>query len=93
MNHLKEKLQIKLDDLRKKRRAFLKATRPASWEFQVATWFGSGLLIPAPGTWGTFGGALFGLLLLAATSPLVTFGVGCLLTSIGYLATRKIESR
>lgn len=93
MNQIFDKLKTKLDDLRQKRRTFLKSTRSASWEFQVATWFGAGLLIPAPGTWGTLGGLLFGLLLLAATSPLVTFIIACLLTGLGYLATKKIESR
>ena len=34
---------------------------PATW---VATWFGCGLMRPAPGTWGTLGGLPVGLILL-----------------------------
>ncbi len=46
----------------------------------VATWFGSGLLKPAPGTWGTAGG------LILAVPLLYFFGViGLLLTCLGLL--------
>lgn len=34
---------------------------PATW---VATWFGCGLMQPAPGTWGTLGALPFGIILL-----------------------------
>lgn len=34
---------------------------PATW---VATWFGCGLLKPAPGTWGTLGALPFGIVFL-----------------------------
>ncbi len=34
---------------------------PATW---VATWFGCGLMRPAPGTWGTLGALPLGLILL-----------------------------
>lgn len=34
---------------------------PATW---VATWFGSGLIQPAPGTWGTLAALPFGIALL-----------------------------
>lgn len=35
---------------------------PAIW---LATWFGCGLMRPAPGTWGTIGALPFGILLFA----------------------------
>lgn len=38
---------------------------PATW---VATWFGCGLMRPAPGTWGTLGGLPLGLILLTLGS-------------------------
>lgn len=34
---------------------------PATW---AATWFGCGLIQPAPGTWGTLGGLPFGIIIL-----------------------------
>jgi phosphatidylglycerophosphatase A len=34
---------------------------PATW---VATWFGTGLMKPAPGTWGTLGALPFGIVLM-----------------------------
>ena len=34
---------------------------PATW---VATWFGTGLMQPGPGTWGTIGALPFGIILM-----------------------------
>lgn len=53
----------------------------------LATGFGSGLISPAPGTWGTLAGLLFAIFLWNLTaSPLfflglslVSFGLGCYL--------------
>lgn len=39
---------------------------PATW---VATWFGCGLMRPAPGTWGTLGAMPFGILILFFGGP------------------------
>lgn len=90
---LSDKISAKISLLKDRRKSFIRQARPASWEFQIATWFGSGLLIPAPGTWGTLGGLLFGILLLSATSALVTGLVALALLAIGLLATRRIEER
>lgn len=46
-----------------KRSNFLASVSWTSPHGLLATWFGFGLLVPAPGTWGTLGGLLFGLLL------------------------------
>ena len=54
-----------------------------SWERLIATWFGAGLLRPAPGTWGTLAALPFawalhllgGFWLLAAATAAV-FGLG-----------------
>ncbi len=40
----------------------LNFSSPALW---LATWFGCGLMRPAPGTWGTLGGLPIGLILMA----------------------------
>ena len=88
-----QKLKTKIEKQRVSRAAFLEATQTTSWEFQLTTWFGSGLMIPAPGTWGTLGGALFGILLLATMSPLVVLIMAILLTIVGWIATQKVESQ
>ncbi|MDD3021511.1 MAG: phosphatidylglycerophosphatase A [Alphaproteobacteria bacterium] len=93
MSTLKEKLKQKISEKSEQRRHFIKGTRPTSIEFQIATWFGSGLIIPAPGTWGTVGGFVFGCLLMAATTPVITFLMAIALTIVGYFAIRKIEGR
>ena len=38
-------------------------TKPWAW---LATWFGCGLALPAPGTWGTIGGIPFAVFLMLA---------------------------
>jgi len=91
MPSLKEKFISKYETVRENRAVFISRLNVTSPEFQIATWFGSGLIIPAPGTWGTVGGALFGLVLMYLTSPLVTTLVAIILTAIGYWAIRKIE--
>jgi phosphatidylglycerophosphatase A len=52
------KLRLHDPDLIKK----LDFKNPATW---IATWFGCGLMRPAPGTWGTLGALPFGLIFLA----------------------------
>lgn len=63
-------------------------TLPASLPFRhpvslLCTWFGAGLLLPAPGTWGTLAAFPFAIAIAYAGGPwlltlasLVTFGVG-----------------
>ncbi|MBX3503879.1 MAG: phosphatidylglycerophosphatase A [Parvibaculum sp.] len=46
----------------------LRLHQPAAW---LATWFGSGLLRPAPGTWGTLAAIPFALGLYYAGGPLL----------------------
>lgn len=87
------KLKIKTEKAKIQRTKFIGDVKNTSPEFQIATWFGSGLIVPASGTWGTVGGAIFAIILMATTSSLITFLVACFLTLIGYWATKKIESQ
>ncbi|MBN8526102.1 MAG: phosphatidylglycerophosphatase A [Planctomycetes bacterium] len=41
------------------------ATAAAGWRVHVCTWFGAGLLRPAPGTWGSLAAAVLAYALLA----------------------------
>lgn len=91
MPSLKEKFVAKYEAVKENRTIFLSRLNITSPEFQIATWFGSGLIIPAPGTWGTVGGALFGVALMLLTTPLITTLVAAILTAIGYWAICKIE--
>lgn len=61
---------------------------PATW---VATWFGLGLMHPAPGTWGTLGGIPIGLILLALGGKLALAVGIVLVTLLGLWAARKFE--
>lgn len=45
------------------------AAAPGGWRILVCTWFGAGLLRPAPGTWGSIAAALPALALLLAVEP------------------------
>lgn len=61
---------------------------PATW---VATWFGCGLIHPAPGTWGTLGGLPLGLVLLLFGGKYALI-VGIILVTIaGLWAARRFE--
>ena len=55
-----------------------------SWTYWVAVGFGSGLLRPAPGTWGSLWGFLTGFLLLSNMAPslFVWFWVGMFLLGV-----------
>lgn len=72
---------------------FVAALNPKSFDFQIATWFGSGLIIPAPGTWGTLGGLLFGIPLLILTNQLVVFITAIALFFIGLKSVERIEKK
>ncbi len=63
---------------------------PATW---IATWFGCGLMRPAPGTWGSLGALPFGILILAFGSPALLAIAAILLFFIGILATKVILTR
>lgn len=57
----------------------------------LATWFGFGLINPAPGTWGSLGALPFGLLLFKLTG-LWGLVVGIIVvTLIGYWAADRFE--
>ena len=61
---------------------------PAVW---LATWFGCGLLKPAPGTWGTLGALPVGILLVMFTGlPGLLIGT-VIISVIGYWASGVFE--
>jgi len=61
---------------------------PATW---VATWFGCGLMHPAPGTWGTLGALPVGLLLMVFGGiPALILGL-IIVIPVGLWATGKFE--
>ena len=61
---------------------------PETW---VATWFGCGLMQPAPGTWGTLGGLPIALILLAVGGKIgLVIGI-TFITLIGLWACKKFE--
>ncbi|MBL8639394.1 MAG: phosphatidylglycerophosphatase A [Alphaproteobacteria bacterium] len=60
------------------RSEFLSKVNPFSPAAMVATWFGCGLLLPGPGTWGTVGGFL-SLGLVHLISNFYPWGVGIFL--------------
>lgn len=62
---------------------------PAVW---LATWFGCGLMRPAPGTWGTLGALPIGLILLAFGGPLLLIPAIAAVTWVGIGAANKFES-
>ncbi len=63
---------------------------PAIW---LATWFGCGLMKPAPGTWGTLGGLPFGILIYAAGGWIALLAAVIVLSLIGYWAAEKFEEQ
>lgn len=61
---------------------------PATW---IATWFGCGLMRPAPGTWGTLGALPVGLILLALGGK-ITLLIGIIaIIPLGLWACDKFE--
>ena len=74
-----------------KRSNFLDSVPWTSPHGLLATWFGFGLLVPAPGSWGTLGGLLF-VILLATVFPVWSLLIWALvLFFVGIWAARKIE--
>lgn len=86
-----DKWKHKVASTREKRQRFLAATDHSSPEFLIATWFGSGLFIPGPGTWGTIGGLIFGLPLLYFTNTTIVLLTAIALFILGLWAIKKLE--
>ena len=57
----------------------------------LATWFGSGLLKPAPGTWGTIAALPFGYGLLMLNDPLIHLAAILLVTLFGLWSANEFE--
>ncbi len=62
--------------------------RPSTW---VATWFGCGMLRPAPGTWGTLGAIPFGLALYVLGGWGLLLAATIAISLIGYWAADRYE--
>lgn len=62
---------------------------PATW---IATWFGCGLMRPAPGTWGTLGAVPFGLILLVLGGKIALLVGIVFIFAIGLWASAKFET-
>lgn len=75
------------------RARFLAPLDIKSYDFQLATWFGSGLLIPAPGTWGTIGGFVFGLALWSLTNGFFVFIAAIALFFMGLQSVDRLEKK
>ena len=59
------------------------------WPVAICTWFGTGMLRPAPGTWGSLAGAGLAVAVLLLLGPSVgrwALGAGVLLTTIAGVA-------
>lgn len=61
---------------------------PSTW---LATWFGCGLMIPAPGTWGTLGALPFAFAFMALGGPVLLGLAALAIIPVGLWATRKFE--
>jgi phosphatidylglycerophosphatase A len=78
---------------RESRQRFINAVNLKSPECLIATWFGSGLIIPASGTWGTLGGMIFGVPLLLLTNAWVVLITALLLFCLGLWCVQRIEKK
>jgi phosphatidylglycerophosphatase A len=78
---------------KQERDKFIAALNPKSFDFQIVAWFGSGLIIPASGTWGTIGGMIFGIPLLLLTNSLVVFITALILFFVGLKSIERIEKK
>ncbi len=59
----------------------------------LATWFGLGLLSPAPGTWGTLGALPFGLIILALGGITALIPAIIIISIIGYKSATYFEKQ
>jgi phosphatidylglycerophosphatase A len=64
------------------------ARTPAFW---IATWFGAGLMKPAPGTWGSAAAIPFGLIIFLAGGVPALILATLLVAGIGLWAAGQIE--
>ncbi len=71
--------------------AVIRSLRMRSPYVWLATWFGSGFMRPAPGTWGSLAALPFGLLLLAFASTTLLAIAIILVTIVGLWAAREFE--
>lgn len=90
---LYQKSKAHYQNKKAERARFLASLDHKSFDFQLATWFGSGLIIPAPGTWGTIGGFVFGLVLWNLTNGFVVFIAAIILFSMGLKSVERIEKK
>lgn len=63
---------------------------PHTW---IATWFGAGLMRPAPGTWGTLAAMPFAIILSLFDNPLVFVAAAAIAYIIGIRSVRAIEAK
>lgn len=63
---------------------------PHTW---IATWFGSGLMSPAPGTWGTLAAVPFAIIMSIFGGPLLLICAASLAYLIGLKSTQVIEDK
>jgi phosphatidylglycerophosphatase A len=59
----------------------------------LATWFGCGLMKPAPGTWGTIGALPFGIFMLVLGGWPILLAGAILISAIGYWAAAEYEKQ
>ena len=83
----------KYDMQKANRDKFLSSLDQSSFDFQIATWFRTGLIIPAPGTWGTLGGMVLGVPLLILTNSAFVFLLGVILFFVGLQCVERIEEK
>lgn len=88
-----QRAKTKMATLRKRREDFIRPLNINSPEFQISTWFCSGLIIPAPGTWGTLGGFVTGLILIPFVPQFSLVVLAAILFVVGLRAIDKIERK
>lgn len=74
------------------RRAMLTKVKFKDPDVLVTTWFGSGFLFPAAGTWGTLAALPFSIILYMI-DPLALVAGFLLVTIGGFFAVKKVEER
>lgn len=80
-------LNISQDDLNTIRKLNMR-----SWYVWAATWFGSGFMRPAPGTWGSLAALPFGLLIIAFGNIYILILATLFVTWLGLKASARFEA-
>ncbi len=62
-----------------------------AWYVWVASWFGCGFLTPAPGTWGSLGGLIAGLIIATLFSGLGLLFSVFVVSAVGFMAAEKFD--